>query len=500
MTTSRSCREPSRSSSTTPTRPSPFPELIRLLVDDHGRSFADAFEIARSCLHYTNHTLLPEALERWPVDLVRRILPRHMELMERIDAHHAASVRRPDGVRVVDGGEVRMGDLAFIGARRVNGVSALHTELMKQTVFKDLHALHPGRIVNQTNGVTPRRWLYNCNRPLRDLLTEAVGEAWVIDLERLQDLVPLADDPAFRARFAEAKQRNKHRLADWLERSAGVTVDPRAMFDIHIKRIHEYKRQLMNILHAAALWNEIRRDPDADRAPRVKIFAGKAAPGYAMAKLVIKLINDIGATINADPLMTGRLQVVYPPDYNVSMAEVLIPAADLSEQISTAGMEASGTGNMKLAMNGALTVGTPDGANIEIGEAVGRENIFIFGLTAEEVAAQPRGRATGPSNVSPPIPRWPRCWSRSIPVFSHPDDPGRHAALVDNLRRPRLVHGDRRFREPTWRSSTRIDAAWQERDDWNRQAVLNSARMGRFSSDRTIRGYARDIWDATPAF
>ena len=475
-----------------------FPELIRLLVDDHGQSFADAFEIARGCLHYTNHTLLPEALERWPVDLVRRILPRHMELVERIDAHHAASVRRPDGVRVVDGGEVRMGDLAFIGARRVNGVSALHTELMKQTVFKDLHALHPGRIVNQTNGVTPRRWLYNCNRPLRHLLTEALGEAWVTDLERLRDLVPLAGDPAFRARFAEAKQRNKQRLADWLERSAGVSVDPRAMFDIHIKRIHEYKRQLMNILHAAAMWNEIRRDPDADRAPRVKIFAGKAAPGYAMAKLVIKLINDIGATINADPLMTGRLQIVYPPDYNVSMAEILIPAADLSEQISTAGMEASGTGNMKLAMNGALTVGTLDGANIEIGEAVGRENIFIFGLTAEEVAAS---RAAGhrPEQCIAADPVLAEVLEQIDSGLFSPDDPGRHAGLIDNLRRHDWFMVTADF-APYLEIQHRIDAAWQQRDDWNRRAVLNTARMGRFSSDRTIRGYARDIWDAAPAF
>ena len=475
-----------------------FPELIRLLVDDHGQAFDDAFEIARACLHYTNHTLLPEALERWPVDLMRRVLPRHMELMERIDAHHAASVRRPDGVRVVDGGEVRMGDLAFIGARRVNGVSALHTELMKRTVFRDLHALHPERIVNQTNGVTPRRWLHGCNRPLRRLLTEAVGEAWVTDLERLRELVPLADDPAFRARFAEAKHRNKRRLADWLERSVGVTVDPRAMFDIQIKRIHEYKRQLMNILHAAALRNQIRRDPDADRAPRVKIFAGKAAPSYAMAKAVIKLINDIGAAINADPLMAGRLQVVYPPDYNVSMAEILIPAADLSEQISTAGMEASGTGNMKLAMNGALTVGTLDGANIEIGEAVGRENIFTFGLTAEEVAAS-RAGGHRPERHIGANPLLAEVLEQVEAGLFSPGDPGRHAGVIDNLRRHDWFMVTADF-AAYLKVQRRIDAVWGERDDWTRRAVLNTARMGRFSSDRTIRGYARDIWDATAAF
>ena len=475
-----------------------FPELIRLLVDDHGRAFADAFEIARACLHYTNHTLLPEALERWPVDLMGRILPRHMELIERIDAHHANAVRRPDSVRVVDGGEVRMGDLAFIGARRVNGVSALHTELMKRTVFRDLHALHPERIVNQTNGVTPRRWLYNCNPSLRDLLTETVGETWVTDPERLEDLVPLADDPAFRARFAEAKHRNKRRLAEYLEHRLGINVDPQAMFDLQVKRIHEYKRQLMNILHAAALWNEIRRDPDAERAPRVRIFAGKAAPGYAMAKLVIKLINDIGATINADPLMAGRLQIVYPPNYNVSMAEILIPAADLSEQISTAGMEASGTGNMKLAMNGALTVGTLDGANIEIGEAVGRENIFTFGLTAEEVAAS---RAAGyrPEDHIAADPVLAEVLDQIDSGLFSPDDPHRYGALIDNLRNHDwfMVAADFTAYRTIQR---RIDAAWRAREDWTRRAVLNTARMGRFSSDRTIRGYARDIWDAGTAF
>ncbi|WP_299625141.1 glycogen/starch/alpha-glucan phosphorylase [Pelagibius sp.] len=475
-----------------------FPELIRLLVDDHGQAFAEAFEIARACLHYTNHTLLPEALERWPVDLMSRILPRHMELIERIDAHHANAVRRPDSVRIIDSGAVRMGDLAFIGARRVNGVSALHTELMKQTVFKDLHALHPERIVNQTNGVTPRRWLYNCNHALRDLLTEAVGETWVTDLEQLQNLVPRADDPAFRARFAEAKQRNKRRLARYLDRRLGITVDPDAMFDIQIKRIHEYKRQLMNILHAAALWNEIRRNPQADWAPRVKIFGGKAAPGYAMAKLVIKLINDIGAAINADPKMAGRLQVVYPPNYNVSMAEILIPAADLSEQISTAGMEASGTGNMKLSLNGALTVGTLDGANIEIGEAVGWENIFIFGQTAEEVAAS---RAAGyhPEQAIAADPLLAEVLDQIASGVFSPEDPNRYAALIDNLRNHDWFMVAADF-AAYWKVQRRIDAAWQEREDWTRRAVLNTARMGWFSSDRTIRGYARDIWDAEPAF
>ena len=475
-----------------------FPELIRLLVDEHGQRFADAFEISRACLHYTNHTLLPEALECWPVDLMRRILPRHMELIERIDAHHGGALRRSGAVRVVEDGEVRMGALAFIGARRVNGVSALHTELMKRRVFRKLHALHPERIVNQTNGVTPRRWLYGCNRPLRDLLTEALGEEWVSDLERLRGLEPLADDPAFCARFAQAKRLNKLRLAEWLERSAGVSTDPEAIFDVQIKRFHEYKRQLMNILHAAALRNEIYRDPDAKRAPRVKIFAGKAAPGYAMAKLVIKLVNDIGASINADPLMSGRLQVVFPPNYNVSMAERLVPAADLSEQISTAGMEASGTGNMKLALNGALTVGTADGANIEIAEAVGPENIFIFGHDAEEVSAL-RESGYRPERCIAVDSRLAEVLDQIASGHFSPDDPHRYSALVDNLRHHDwfLVCAD--F-AAYWDIQERIDLVWRKPADWTRRAVRNTARMGWFSSDRTIRGYARDIWHATPAF
>jgi glycogen phosphorylase len=475
-----------------------FPELIRLLVDVHRQPFAEAFEIARNCLHYTNHTLLPEALERWPVDLMARVLPRHMQLIERIDAQHAKAVKRPASVKIVDGEEVRMGDLAFIGARRVNGVSALHTELMKQTVFKDLHTLHPDRIVNQTNGVTPRRWLYTCNPALRGLLENSIGESWVTDLEQLQALVPLAEDAGFRQRFAAAKRENKQRLAGHLQDTLGVTVDPDAMFDIQIKRIHEYKRQLLNILETAALWNEIRRSPEATWAPRVKIFGGKAAPGYVMAKQIIKLINDIGATVNADPAMAGRLQVVYPPNYNVSMAELLIPAADLSEQISTAGMEASGTGNMKLAMNGALTVGTLDGANVEIAEAVGADNIFIFGLTAEQVA-DIRNTGYDPAAYIAATPRLAEVLDQIASGAFSPGDPNRYVDLVDNLRNSDwfLVAAD--F-DAYWNVQRRIDAAWRDRDAWVRSTVLNTARMGWFSSDRTIRGYARDIWNAETTF
>jgi starch phosphorylase len=441
---------------------------------------------------------LPEALERWPVDLMARVLPRHMELIEQIDDFHAKTVRRPESVKIVDHGEVRMGDLAFIGARRVNGVSALHTELMKQTVFKDLNALHPERIVNQTNGVTPRRWIYNCNPDLRGLLNDSLGEDWVTDLERLQGLVPLAEDADFRKRFATAKRDAKLELVGQLNRLMGVSINPDAMFDIQIKRIHEYKRQLLNILQAAAQWNAIRKEPEKDWVPRVKIFGGKAAPGYAMAKQIIKLINDIGATINADPLMEGRLQVVYPPNYNVSMAELLIPAADLSEQISTAGMEASGTGNMKLSMNGALTIGTLDGANVEIAEAVGRDNIFIFGLTAEEVAAaREKGYDPGPAIAADPA-LAEVLEQIASGVFS-PDDPQRYAGLTDALRHHDWFMVTADFTAYA-KAQAAVDAAWRDPDGWMRKAVLNTANMGWFSSDRTIRGYARDIWNCEPTF
>ena len=474
------------------------PELVRLLVDHHGVDFDEAVEIAQRCLNYTNHTLLPEALERWPVELMTKALPRHMQLIERIDDWHAGRFQRPASVKVVDGAEVRMGDLAFIMAHRVNGVSALHTDLMKQTVFKDLHALHPERIVNETNGVTPRRWIWGCNPGLRRLFNETVGEEWVTDLDRLQDLEPFADDEDFRARFAAIKAENKRRVARWLEQTHGVTVSSHAMFDIQIKRIHEYKRQLMNILEAAAVRNAIRRDPDAHWTPRVKFFGGKAAPGYAMAKLIIKLINDIGKTVNADPACKGKLAVMYPPNYNVSMAELLIPAADLSQQISTAGKEASGTGNMKFSMNGALTIGTLDGANVEIREAVGAENFFLFGQTAEEVLAR-REAGYDPSACIADDPRLAEVVEQIASGHFSPEEKDRYTALVDNLRHHDWFQVAADF-SAYYDAQRVVDTAWRDPEDWRRMAILNAARMGSFSSDRTIRGYARDVWDVEPEY
>ncbi|MEO1458589.1 MAG: glycogen/starch/alpha-glucan phosphorylase, partial [Pseudomonadota bacterium] len=478
------------------------PELVRLLMDERGLGFDEAFAITRATLNYTNHTLMPEALERWPEEVMGRVLPRHMQLIEAMDHAHAAETRstgreRPENAAVRAHGEVRMGNLAFISARRVNGVSALHTELMKRTVFADLHALHPEKILSETNGVTPRRWLKGCNPALAGLLTEAVGPGWEADLDRVSALRPLAEDAGFRSRFAAAKRHNKERLAHWIEGQLEQRVDPAAMFDIQIKRIHEYKRQLMNILETAALWNEIRRNPSAEIPPRVRIFSGKAAPGYAMAKLIIKLINDVGRTINADPAMKGRLAVVYPPNYNVTSAERLIPAADLSEQISTAGMEASGTGNMKFAMNGALTIGTNDGANVEIRAYVGDENIFIFGLEADEVS-QRRAEGYDPGATVAASERLSEVVAQIRDGVFSGGDRERFIGIADNLTQHDWFMVAADF-DAYWDAHRRVDALWSRPDDWTRKAVLNLAPMGWFSSDRTIRGYAEDVWQVTPA-
>ncbi|MEM0943452.1 MAG: glycogen/starch/alpha-glucan family phosphorylase, partial [Pseudomonadota bacterium] len=474
-------------------------EMIRLLVDERGLDFEAAFGLTSAVMNYTNHTLLPEALERWPYHLMERVLPRHLELIRRVDdLHYRAHPERPAAVRIIDQGEVRMGNLAFIGAHRVNGVSALHTGLMRETVFSDFQALHPEKIVNQTNGVTQRRWLNGCNPGLSALISEAIGQGWITDLDRLEALAPLADDPAFRAQFAAAKRQNKVRLAEHLADEMGEAVDPDALFDIQIKRIHEYKRQLLKALETVALWNAIRREPDAPWTKRVKIFAGKAAPGYARAKLIVKLINDIAARVNADPVVAGRLKVLFLPNYNVSLAERLIPAADLSEQISTAGMEASGTGNMKFALNGALTIGTLDGANVEIGEAVGAENIFIFGLKAHEVAER-RNAGTKPEAAIAASPALEEVLSQLEDGTFSPEDPGRFASIAEDLRHHDWFQVAADFE--AYRAAQRqVDRVWRDPDTWTRRAILNTARMGRFSSDRTIRGYAADIWGIAPEF
>ncbi|SDX85431.1 glycogen/starch/alpha-glucan phosphorylase [Citreimonas salinaria] len=469
------------------------PELVRILHDEKGLPFDQAIDLARGVLGYTNHTLLPEALERWSEDIFHRLLPRHLQIIDRIDDAHAKA--HPDRkVTIREPGTVKMGELSFVMAHRVNGVSALHTGLMKTTVFKELDRLHPDRIVNQTNGVTPRRWMLSCNPSLAELITATIGDGWLSDLERLTELEPNISDPEWLRSFTAIKRANKAELAAWMAAEHGVQVDPAAMFDVQIKRLHEYKRQHLNILEAIALWQEIRDNPDAGWTPRIKIFAGKAAPGYFFAKDIIRLINDASRVINDDPVTNKYLKVIFLPNYNVSLAERLIPAADLSEQISTAGKEASGTGNMKFALNGALTIGTLDGANVEIREHVGPENFFLFGMTAEEVEARRRidGHAAQAIATDPRL-------ARAIDAVRNgtfsPTEPGRYAHIANNIAGADyfLVSSD--FTD-YWRAQRAVDAAFRDQDQWMRMAALNTARSGWFSSDRTIRGYLRDVWEA----
>jgi starch phosphorylase len=469
------------------------PELVRILHDERGLPFEEAVGLARGTLSYTNHTLLPEALEKWSEGLMSRLLPRHMTLIERIDALHAKE-NPSRKIAAVSDGHVNMGELSFVMAHKVNGVSALHTELMKETVFAELHRLHPDRIVNQTNGVTPRRWLLSCNPRLSRLITETIGDGWVDDLERLSELAPQADDAGFRDAFAKAKRSNKANLSDWIRETQGVSVDPDAMFDIQIKRIHEYKRQHLNILEAIALWQAIRANPNAGWTPRVKIFGGKAAPAYTFAKKVIRLINDAAEVINADPVTSKYLKVVFLPNYNVSLAERMIPAANLSEQISTAGKEASGTGNMKFQMNGAVTVGTLDGANVEIREQVGDENFYLFGMTAEEVVARRQVEGHAAKAIAADSRLDAALKAIHEGAFSA-GEPARYHDITGNLSGPDyfLVCSD--FTD-YWRAQREVDRDYLDAQAWNRKAVLNTAYSGWFSSDRTIRGYMADIWGA----
>ncbi len=478
-------------------------ELMRLLIDVHKIAWDKAWEITKGTFGYTNHTLLPEALETWPVELFERLLPRHMQIVYRINGDVILEARKvrgfdDEGVRAISlidethGRRVRMGQLAFVGSHSINGVSALHTELMKQTVFADLHRLYPDRINNKTNGVTPRRWLNGCNPGLSDLIREAIGDGFIEDAEKLVALEPFAEDAAFREKFAKIKQANKDRLAARVRNTNNVKIDPKALFDIQIKRIHEYKRQLLNIVEAVALYDQIRSNPHKNWVPRVKLFGGKAAPSYHNAKMIIKLANDVAKVINHDPAVRGLLKIVFIPNYNVSTAEIMIPAANLSEQISTAGLEASGTGNMKFALNGALTIGTLDGANVEIRDHVGEDNIFIFGLTAEEVAEN-RRQGYRPLDVIEKSPALSGALKQiGSGVFS-PDDPDRFKELVQNLYDTDwfLVTAD--F-DGYYAMQRHVDAVWGKPQEWNRMAVLNTARVGWFSSDRTIRQYGREIW------
>jgi len=469
------------------------PELIRLLHDERGMAFDEAVKIAQGCLNYTNHTLLPEALESWDDKLFGALLPRHLQIIDRVDADHAkAHPTRKVAAR--GDGRVKMGELSFILANRVNGVSALHTGLMKTTVFKDLNALHPEKIVNETNGVTPRRWLHNCNPALSGLITDTIGDGWIGDLDQLERLVPYVRDAGWLERYSAVKTANKAGLSDWVAETFGLKLDPQAMFDVQIKRIHEYKRQHLNILETIALWQEMKDAPNADWTPRVKLFGGKAAPGYFFAKEIIHLINDAATVINADTATNDKLKIAFLPNYNVSMAERLIPAADLSEQISTAGKEASGTGNMKFALNGAPTIGTLDGANVEIREHVGAENFFLFGMTADEVDAR-RAVKNHAAKAVAADPRLKRAIDAVAAGVFSPGEKARYKGIVENLTGPDyfLVASD--FTD-YWRAQRAADAVFTDTSAWAKMAAMNTALSGWFSSDRTIRGYMADIWGA----
>ena len=478
-------------------------ELMRLLVDVHGVAFDEAWDIVRAAISYTNHTLLPEALETWPIQLFERLLPRHMQIIYAINSKvlDEARSRSADGEKLAaislvtdhDGGRVRMGQLAFVGSHRVNGVSALHTDLMKVTVFKHLHQLYPDRITNKTNGITPRRWLQQVNPGLTRLLCDAVGDRVLDDIDTLADLERVAEERAFQEQFAQVKRANKERLARLISDQLQVSVDPSAVFDVQIKRIHEYKRQLLNVLEAVALYHAMRAQPDRDWVPRVKIFAGKAAASYWQAKMIIKLINDVGSVVNNDPAVRGRLKVIFIPNYNVSLAEVIVPAADLSEQISTAGMEASGTGNMKFALNGALTIGTLDGANIEIRDRVGADNVVIFGLTADEVSECRRSGHDPRRTIEESAELKDVLQAIAGGAFSA-GDAGRYGSFVGGLYANDwfMVTADFAAYAAAQR---RVDSLWIDRPVWLSKTIRNTAHMSWFSSDRAIREYARDIWN-----
>ncbi|MCI0403963.1 MAG: glycogen/starch/alpha-glucan phosphorylase [Acidobacteria bacterium] len=482
-------------------------ELMRLLVDEHDLDWAPAWEITRQTFGYTNHTLLPEALEKWPVPLFASLLPRHLEIIYEINHRFLEEVRRKypgeddraARLSLIDeAGEryVRMAHLACVGSHSINGVAALHTELLKKSVLRDFYALWPEKFSNKTNGVTPRRFLVLCNPGLTRLISGRIGEGWPRDLHQLRKLEAFVEDAGFRQAWHEVKQENKRRLAQAIQQRTGIVVDPESLFDIQVKRFHEYKRQHLNLLHVVTLYHRLKRNPRLDLTPRTVIFGGKAAPGYFMAKLIIKLINSVAEVVNADPDARGRLRVVFWPDYNVKNSQLIFPGADLSEQISTAGMEASGTGNMKFALNGALTIGTLDGANVEIREEVGSENFFLFGLTAEEVLAlkargyRPRDFYEGNAELRQALNQI------ASGAFSHGDSK-LFRPFVDVLLNydPFLVLADY---QAYIDGQDAVGRAYRDRERWTRMSILTVARMGKFSSDRAIREYCDEIWKVKP--
>ncbi len=482
-----------------------IPELMRLLIDQYDMAWADAWKLCRQVFGYTNHTLLPEALETWPVQFFERFLPRHLEIIYRINEEFLLEVEKRfkgDGAAKTTlsiigesyGRRVRMAHLAVVGSHRVNGVAKLHSELMQKTIFSGFAQMFPDRFINVTNGITVRRWLKQSNARLSRLLTERLGSAWENDLEEIERLRWAADDPNFRALFRDIKRANKIALAEEVDRRTGIDVSVDSLFDVQVKRIHEYKRQLLNILYVITRYNRIKARPDELWVPRTVMFAGKSAPGYVMAKAIIRLINNVSTTINQDPATLTRLKCVFLPDYDVSLAQLIMPAADLSEQISTAGMEASGTGNMKLALNGALTIGTLDGANIEIRDSVGPDNIFIFGLTADE-ALTTRANGYRPREIVAADPELAMTLEMIRSGAFSRGDSDYARMIVDRLvsdGEPFLVLADFAAYAA---AQDRVDALYRTPEEWSRRAVLNTVGMGPFSSDRSVREYADKIWN-----
>jgi len=483
------------------------PELLRILVDEAHLEWHSAWDLTKKVLAYTNHTLLPEALEKWPLEWFEIMLPRHLEIIMEINRRLLNEARnrfghdekRIERISLLEEGsqrKIRMANLAIVGSHATNGVAAIHSELLRTITVKELAELYPERFTNKTNGVTPRRWLLLANPALAQTVTDAIGDAWITDLNQLENLRPFAEDADFRVAFCNAKHEAKSQFAGWLKVTSGQEISHEGIFDAHVKRIHEYKRQLLNVLRIAVLYNRIRENPDLKTIPRTFFFAGKAAPAYRLAKLIIKLINNLAGTIDGDPLVCGRLKVLFLPEYCVSLAERLIPASDVSNQISTAGYEASGTSNMKFMMNGALTIGTRDGATIEMAEAAGEENFFLFGLTADQVVNS-RGWYS---------PYWhyehePDTRAAVDLIFSDDlcrNEPGIFEPLRDLL----LTHRDFYMHLADLRSyleaDRRLVGLYARPDDWARRAILNIASSGKFSSDRTIAEYATHIWNVEP--
>jgi starch phosphorylase len=484
-----------------------IPEMMRLLMDKHQLEWQPAWEITTKVFSYTNHTLLPEALETWPVKTFEALLPRHLQLILEINRRfllmlghlHPGDMDLLRRLSIIDeNGErrIRMAHLAIIGSHKVNGVSALHSELLRKSTFKDFDQFFPDKIINITNGITPRRWLYLSNRRLSSLISDAIGPEWVKDLSLIAQLESYAEDSSFQEKFAAIKLANKQHISKLINYYLDKQVDAHTLFDVQVKRIHEYKRQLLNLFRAIALYNRLVDDPGADFVPRTILFGGKAAPGYAMAKMIIRLINDVADVIDNDPAISDRLKIIFIPNYDVTTATDIIPAAELSQQISTAGMEASGTGNMKLALNGALTMGTMDGANVEMREQLGDENIFIFGLKTDDIAKLNR-QGYNPRNYYESNQSLKRIIDMIANGFFSPEEPGRYRMITDSLLNVDHFKVLADF-DAYMKISDKADSIYQQPENWNRMAILNTARMGYFSSDRTIREYAKKIWQVSP--